>query len=465
MAKILIVEDSDPQRFLLASLLKKQTQHECVEAVNGQEALQLIKADKAQAIELVLLDLEMPEMDGREALPKIKELRADLPVIVLTATEDIREVVEMMKLGAADFLTKPPDIALLKQALARALTVNALRHEVQRIVRSEQNRTGFIDIVGYDGDLKSCVKLASHAAKSDITVMMTGESGVGKEVFARAIHGESARAGNPFIAVNCGALPRDLVESILFGHKKGAFTGAVADSLGKFREAEGGTLFLDEVAELPLEAQVKLLRALQQREIEPVGEGRAVPVNIRIIAATNRNPTHEVKRGRLREDLFYRLNVFPISIPPLRQRTHDLEKLCQHFMRHYALLENRPVTGMEKEALQWIRQHSWPGNVRELENKIYRAVLLCEGEKIGLRHLLFDEELAPVQVQNEETGEGYRQGTIRLFDVDGVFKPLVRMEWDVMQAALQAHGGNVIKAAEALQISKSTLYKRLAEKK
>lgn len=464
MSKILIVEDSDPQRYLLASLLKKQTSHECVEAINGHEALRLIKADKNCAIDLVLLDLEMPEMDGREALPKIKELRPDLPVIVLTATEDIRDVVDVMKLGANDFLTKPPDIALLKQVLARALAVNELRHEVQRIAREEQNRAGFIDIVGHDGDLASCIKLAAHAAKSDITVMMTGESGVGKEVFARAIHGESARAGNPFVAVNCGALPRELVESILFGHKKGAFTGAVNDTLGKFREAEGGTLFLDEVAELPLEAQVKLLRVLQQREIEPVGEGKAVPVNIRIIAATNRNPAQEVKRGRLREDLFYRLNVFPIIIPPLRKRMHDLARLCQHFIRHYALLENKPVTGLDKEALAWVQQHSWPGNVRELENKIYRAVLLCEGEKIALRHLLWDNEEAFVPVANADENER-RNGAVQLYDIEGAAKPLAQIEWEAMQAALNAHEGNVIKAAEALHISKSTLYKRLAEKK
>lgn len=462
MAKILVVEDSETQRFLIAKLLSLRLGHTCVEATNGAEALAFIKGDKDGSLAAVVLDLEMPEMDGREALPKIRALRPDLPVIVLTATQSVEDVVAVMKLGAADFLIKPPDVVLLRNALEKVLAVQELRGEVARLSRTAEGRTLFTDIIGHDGDLALPIKLARRAAASDITVMMTGESGVGKEVFARAIHGESARKGKPFVAVNCGALPRDLVESILFGHKKGAFTGAVADALGKFREAEGGTLFLDEVGELPLDAQVKLLRALQQREVEPVGGGKPVPVTIRVIAATNRDPAQEVKRGRFREDLFYRLNVFPIHLPPLRQRPHDVVPLAIFFARHYAVLENRVLHGISAAAKKWIQQHQWPGNVRELENKIYRAVLLAEGEVIETGHL--ENAAGGDEIPHEEVSQKSEAPLVAVCDSDGTVKSMERIEHEAMRAALQLKQGNVVAAAQALHISKSTFYKKMKGK-
>lgn len=458
---ILIVEDSASQRYLLAKLLTFRLGYEVLEAENGVDALQKIADDKEQKIAAVLLDLEMPEMDGREALPKIHALRPTLPVIVLTATESITDVVDVMKLGAADFLIKPPDIDLVKASLAKAIKIQTLELEVDRLTRERDGKHAFTDIIGYDGDLKKVTKLARRAAASDISILMSGESGVGKEVFARAIHSESARKNKPFVAVNCGALPRELVESILFGHKKGAFTGAIADAMGKFREAEGGTLFLDEVGELPLDAQVKLLRVLQQREVEPVGGGKPVPVNIRIIAASNRSMAQEVKRGQFREDLYYRLNAFPIHIPPLRDRKHDIFDLALFFLHHYALTEKRTMYGFEKKAEQWLHAHTWPGNVRELENKIYRAVLLCEGSEVTLEHLLYDEMQPAHDVQKSPVNAAE---TIMLHNVSGGFKTMDMIEREAIRAAIAVHDNNIRAAADALQIGVSTIYRKLSDK-
>lgn len=459
--RILVVEDSETQRYLLAKLLGFRLGYDVVEAENGLIALQKLAGDKTGSISAVLLDLEMPEMDGRAALPKIHALRPELPIIILTATEDINDVVDVMKLGATDFLIKPPDADLLKSVLDKAIKIQTLRHEVERLTREQKGKRAFTDIIGHAGDLKTAIKLARKAAASDISVLISGESGVGKEVFARAIHTESARAQKPFVAVNCGALPRELVESILFGHKKGAFTGATSDEIGKFREAEGGTLFLDEIGELPLDAQVKLLRTLQQREVERVGGGKPIPVNIRVIAASNRSITQEVKRGHFREDLYYRLNAFPIHIPALRERRHDMNELCEFFLRHYAMVEQRDIDGFDAPAKQWLLHHSWPGNVRELENKIYRAVLLCEGRIIHLEHIVMDEMQS---VTAQALSDAPRTGAIQLVDVNGAIKSMAAIEHEAIRAVLDMHNQNIRATADALHIGASTIYRKLEHK-
>lgn len=464
MPTILIVDDSESQRYMLAKLLSRQWSYDCVEAAHGQEALQRLHEDKRGAIAAVLLDLEMPVMDGRQALAHILKLRPELPVIMLTATEAVSDVVAVMKLGAADFLAKPPDISLLRTTLEKHLAVRSMRDALERLRRDDEKRTLFSDLVGHEGGLKTTVKLARRAAASDITVMMTGESGTGKEVFARAIHGESARAGKPFVAVNCGALPKDLIESILFGHKKGAFTGAVADALGKFREADGGTLFLDEVAELPHDAQVKLLRAIQQREVEPVGSAKTVPVNIRIIAATNRNPAAEVKRNNFREDLFYRLNVFPIHLPALRERPKDIIALSNHFLQYYALLEKKTISGMTSDARQWLSSHAWAGNVRELENRIYRAVLLCEEDQVTRDNLVGDQEM-PLPSAEDQADLSSPSFILHMCEADGTFKSMKQLEREAMHAALSFCNNSILKAAQTLGISKSTFYKKMGTQK
>ena len=275
------------------------------------------------------------------------------------------------------------------------------------------------------------------------------------------------------MAVNCGAIPKDLIESTLFGHRKGAFTGAIADAMGKFREADGGTLFLDEVGELPLEAQVKLLRALQQREVEPVGEGKSIPVNVRVVAATNRHPLEEVRKGHFREDLYYRLNVYPIHLPPLRERRQDIMPLCQHFLSYYAALEGKDISGLSEDAMIWMTTHAWYGNVRELENTMYRAVLLCDVGRLMLEHVLAGVPVTaaspmPSRVGNVvvmptlEREQSASSVSIALFDHVGRFKTLEEIRQEVIAASLAFHHGNVVQAAKALDVGKSTLYRTLS---
>lgn len=453
MQTILIAEDEPVQRTLLRNLLERKLHYACLEAGNGAEALYQLKQDTHHRIAAVLLDLEMPQMDGRTTLPKLLEVRPGLPVLVLTASDRVQDAVEMMRLGAVEFLTKPADPERLRVSLENTLKISHLSGEVARLERTNDNRTAFADIIGHDKTLATAIKLARKAARSDITTLITGETGTGKEVFARAIHGESARTGRPFVAVNCGAIPRELVESTLFGHKKGAFTGAIADAPGKFREADGGTLFLDEVGELSPDAQVKLLRALQQREVEPVGEARAIPVNVRVIAATHRGLTHEVGNGAFREDLYYRLNVFPIHLPPLRERRDDIVELAEYFLSHYAALEKRGSMKLSKEAAGWLERHRWPGNVRELENRLYRAVLMSDGNLVGVE--AFDAPAWNASSQEESAP------TLPFHRPDGSLLTLAEIEQAAFTAALTHTGGNITRAAEALGIGKSTLYRRL----
>jgi DNA-binding NtrC family response regulator len=474
MQKILVAEDDSTQRLILMKLLENRLGYASIEATNGAEAVYRIKKDEDKRIVAAILDLEMPEMDGREALMRIHELRPDLPVIILTASSDLNDVVEMMKRGAADFLLKPVQPDRLEISLLQALRLRDLQEEINILRIAVTPTRGFKQIVGHDGGLATAVKLASRAASSDITVLLTGESGSGKERFARAIHEESARSARPFIAVNCGAIPKDLIESTLFGHRKGAFTGAVADAMGKFREADGGTLFLDEVGELPLEAQVKLLRALQQREVEPVGESKPVPVNVRVIAATNRHPLDEVRKGHFREDLYYRLNVYPIHLPPLRERRQDIMPLCYFFMEHYAALEGKQIHVISEDAMIWMTSHGWYGNVRELENTMYRAVLLCDTDKLLLEHVLAGVPVSAASPMPSKVGEvlhspaqeslslGDTLGAIKLFDASGRFKTLEEIRQEVIAASLAYHQGNVVQAAKALDVGKSTLYRTLS---
>ncbi len=469
---ILVAEDDPTQRLILCKLLENRLGYRCIEAENGAEAVFRIKKDEQREIVAAILDLEMPEMDGRVALTKIQDVRPDLPVIILTASQDLDDVIDMMRKGAADFLVKPIQKDRLEISLLQALRFSHLQEELSILRTAVNTNTGFCHIVGHDGGLHTAVKLASRAANSDITVLLTGESGSGKERFARAIHEESGRCSAPFIAVNCGALPKDLVESTLFGHRKGAFTGAVADAMGKFREADGGTLFLDEVGELPLEAQVKLLRVLQQREVEPVGEGKSVSVNVRVVAATNRHPIEEVRKGRFREDLFYRLNVYPIHLPPLRERRQDVKPLCDYFLRHYATVENKQIEGISEDAMIWLTTHLWPGNVRELENTIYRAVLLCDDSRLRLEHVLAGMPIASGHDDGiAHVGDGVlvqqtaalSSGMLSLFDDKGRVKTMETIRLDVITACLTLFDGNVVKAAQALDVGKSTLYRVLSE--
>src|SRR5262250_657823 len=382
-ATILIADDDAVQRRLVENMVQK-CGYEAVVVESGDAAVELLTSPDAPVIDAVVLDLVMPGLDGMGVLAKIREAGLSVPVIVQTAHGGIDNVISAMRAGAADFVVKPVGLERLQVSLRNALNASALKGELQRIRHSREGRLTFSDIITRSEAMTAVLRTAQKAAASQIPVLIEGESGVGKELFARAIHGSGERKAKPFVAVNCGAIPDNLVESILFGHEKGAFTGATERHTGKFVEASGGTLFLDEVGELPPAAQVKLLRAIQEGEVEPVGARKPVRVDVRIISATNRNLITEVKTGRFREDLFYRLHVFPIAVPPLRERAEDIPELVRHFLARFAAEEGKRIARINAEALAVLVGYRWPGNVRQLENAMFRAVVLAEGDEIGL---------------------------------------------------------------------------------
>src|SRR5438445_2318196 len=382
-ASILIADDDAVARRLVENMVQK-CGYETIVVDSGDAAIALLTAPDAKAVDAMVLDLVMPGLDGMGVLAKIREAALTIPVIVQTAHGGIDNVVSAMRAGAQDFVVKPAGIERLQVSLRNALNASALKGELQRIRHSREGRLTFADIITRSESMTGVVHIAQKAAASTIPVLIEGESGVGKELFARAIHGSSERKSKPFVAVNCGAIPDNLVESILFGHEKGAFTGATERHMGKFVEASGGTLFLDEVGELPLAAQVKLLRALQEGSVEAVGGRKPVKVDVRIISATNRKLLDRVKSGHFREDLFYRLHVLPLTIPPLRMRREDIPHLLRHFLARFCAEENRQVSGISGEAMAHLSQLEWPGNIRQLENAVYRAVVMSESDQLGL---------------------------------------------------------------------------------
>src|SRR5476649_230574 len=349
MAQTILVVDDDPvQRRLLEAAITRSGMN-VVTAPGGGPALELLNGPKGEQFALMLLDLVMPDMGGIEVLAKLRPSNPDLPVIVLTAKGGIDSAVEAMRAGANDFLVKPASPERIAISIRNQLKIGTLSGEVTRLKKKTDNRLSFEDLVATSAEMKQVFRLGQRAAQSDIPVLIEGESGAGKELIARAIQGTSARAGKPFVTVNCGAIPDNLVESILFGHEKGSFTGASDKHLGKFQEADGGTLFLDEIGELRLDMQVKLLRALQEGEVDPVGSKRPVKVDARIVAATNRDLGQMAREGSFREDLYYRLNVFPIMVPSLRGRAGDVAPLAQHFIARFAAEENNLVAGPTAE--------------------------------------------------------------------------------------------------------------------
>src|SRR6266567_4420021 len=370
-ARILIVDDDPVQRRLLDNMVRKFG-HEPAIAESGEQAAAMLAS--GERFDCVVLDLVMPDLDGLGVLARMREAGSTVPVIVQTAHGGIDNVVTAMRAGAADFVVKPVGAERLAVSLRNALAASALEGELARLKRSRSGTLTFKDIVTRSPRMHAVLRTAEKAAASAIPVLIEGQSGVGKELIARAIHGSGERRAKPFVAVNCGAIPDNLVESMLFGHAKGAFTGATDKHTGKFVEASGGTLFLDEIGELPPAAQVKLLRALQEGQVDPVGARKSVKVDVRLISATNRNLIADVTNGRFREDLYYRLAVFPITVPPLRERTEDISELVRHFLVRFAAEEGKRIRAVTAEALAVLNAHPWPGNVRQLENAVFRAV-------------------------------------------------------------------------------------------
>jgi len=482
MARVLIVDD-DPVQLRLTAEVARRAGFTPVTAGGGDEALSLLRSDPGFGA--MILDLVMPDRDGMAVLDSLQRENIAVPVIVQTAHSSLETVVSAMRNGAVDFFVKPVAPERLIVSLRNVMKLG----ELETIVRTDRSRrAGTLtlgDIVTRSPAMDRVLTLAQKAAKSPIPVLIEGETGTGKELIARVIQGMGDRASKPFVTVNCGAIPAHLVESTLFGHKKGAFTGAIADHAGKFTEAHGGTLFLDEIGELPLDTQVKLLRALQEGEIEPVGGSRVERVNVRVISATNRRLLNLAQTGEFREDLYYRLNVFPVYLPPLRERREDIEPLAAHFVTRFAAEAGKRIAGLSASALELLRGYDWPGNIRQLENVLYRAIVLSDGgylevadfPQIVAQARGREESLklttslplpsAPVHIdavrplrEKVETREAVPD---RFLDAKGDVRPLETLERELIEFALKLHGGRMSKVARALGIGRSTLYRKLRD--
>src|SRR5438552_8108196 len=484
-ATILIADDDAVQRRLVENMVQK-CGYEPLVVDSGDAAVALLTAPDAQAIDAVVLDLVMPGLDGMGVLARLREAGLNIRVIVQTADGGVDNVVSAMRAGAQDFVVKPVGMERLQVSLRNALNTSALKGELQRIRHSREGRLTFADIVTRSETMAAVLRTAQKAASSSIPVLVEGESGVGKELFARAIHGSSERKSKPFVAVNCGAIPDNLVESILFGHEKGAFTGATERHMGKFVEASGGTLFLDEVSELPLNAQVKLLRALQEGAVEAVGGRKPVKVDVRIVSATNRKLLDRVKAGHFREDLFYRLHVLPLTIPPLRARREDIPHLLRHFLARFGAEENRTIARISGEAMAHLSHLEWPGNIRQLENAVYRAVVMSDGDQLGVTDfpviatppataadphsepLMISSALhptAPALISGSEIPIAplSTNSTLAMLNGTGEVRPLEEMEHEIIRFAISHYRGQMSEVARRLKIGRSTLYRKLDE--
>jgi two-component system response regulator AtoC len=447
--RLLIVDDEDGVRSSLSLLLDEEG-YEVETAENAEAALAHVKRGQ---FDLVLCDVRMPGRDGLALLPDLLDLQPEAPVLMMSAYGAADRALQAIRLGACDYIAKPFEPQELVVLLRKTEERERLRRENRRLQLELGKRHDLKSLVAVSPEMQEVIGLIDRAAEFKTTILITGESGVGKEMVARAIHDRSSRASGPFVAVNCGAIPENLMEAELFGHARGAFTGAEQSRLGLFREADGGTLFLDEIGELPPALQVKLLRVLQEEEVRPVGESRSVRVDVRIVNATARDLQTEVETGRFRQDLFYRLNVFRIHVPPLRERPEDIPPLSHELLNSLARQTGKRVQHVEPDALEALCAYPWPGNVRELENTLERAVILAIGDRITLDLLPFRD--TPAQAERLETGG-------RLEDLS-IKRGTRELENRLIRLALERTGGNRTRAAEILEISPRALQYKLKE--
>ncbi len=447
--RLLIVEDKDSMLRLLERIFSET--YEVATAADGLRALLVLGE---QPFDVVLTDIKMPGADGFEVLRTVKRRWPDTEVVMITAHGSVPAAVEAIREGAYDYVQKPFDPDDVALVVGRAAERRRLREQAKRLTREAQDRFGFGRLVGRSRAMQETYALLEQAAGLDITVLLTGESGTGKELAARAIHYEGARKERRFVPVNCGALPADLVESELFGHARGSFTGAERAKPGLFEEADGGTIFLDEIGDLPLPVQVKLNRALQEREIRRVGENSAIKIDVRVIAATHRDLKVEVREGRFREDLFYRLHVFPVRMPPLRERTEDLPMLASHFLERAARTFRRDIEGFEPDALRLLAGYAWPGNVRELENVIERAVAVTTGPRVAADAL-------PSELREGPRGPLPGELLARVPYREALELARDRASRDYLTALLQKFSGNVTRAAEHAGVERESLHRLL----
>lgn len=444
--RLLIVDDEESHRIMLRAVLQAEG-YQIFEAADGPEAIRAVEQD---SFDLILLDLRLQTMDGIEVLNEIRKVSPLVPVIIMTAFASIKTAVEALKAGASDYLTKPLDIDELKVIIEKALELYDLRTENIFLKERLGDRFDFSRLIGRSPKMQELFNTLSLVAPTDATVLIQGESGTGKELVANAIHHNSLRKDQPFIKVSCAALPETLLESELFGHEKGAFTGAISRREGRFQIAHRGTIFLDEVGEMSSSTQIKLLRVLQEKEFEPLGSNRPIKVDVRVIAATNKNLEKEVKERCFREDLYYRLNVVPIILPPLRERREDIPLLASHFFSFYREKNRKELEGISGKAMDLLVRYNWPGNVRELENTMERAVIMARGEVIAPADL--PSPIQALSAEKEERGFIFPSGVT-----------LAQVERALILKTLEDTGGNRSRAAEILGINRRTLQNKLKE--
>jgi two-component system response regulator HydG len=444
--KVLVVDDDPAHRRMIEAVLSTEG-YEVHQADDGARA---IEAVKERFYDLVIMDVRMSKVGGIEALQKIKEISPGIPIIIMTAYASVGTAVDALKSGAFDYLTKPLDIEELKILVGKALRFHQLEQENIFLKERLNDRFDFSHIIGRSPAMKALFETMALVAPSEATVLIAGESGTGKELIANAIHQNSPRKEHPFIKVNCAALPETLLESELFGHEKGAFTGATARKQGRFQLAHQSSIFLDEIAEMAPTTQAKILRVLQEREFEPLGSTHTLKTDTRVIAASNKNLEEEIHRGRFREDLYYRINVVTLQVPPLRERREDIPLLADFFLKHYAEKNHRLIKGFTPRAMDLLMRHGWPGNVRELENVVERAVIMARGDMITPSE--FPDDLRQGDVDVQESGVDLTPG-----------RSLKDVEKEMILRTLEETGGNRTHAARILGISRRTLQLKLKE--
>ncbi len=446
VGKILVVDDEKGMRDLLKKILTKEG-YEVILAEDGEEGLSVIRET---AVDVVIADLDMPVINGVEMIKRAKEFDPNLIIIVITAYASIESAVETLKLGAYDYLIKPFEIDELKIVVKKAVDQLSLMAENVYLKKEIEEKIYFPGVIGNSEGMKLVMELIEAVAKTDSLVLIEGESGTGKELIARAIHHNSLRKDNPFIVLNCGALSEGILESELFGHERGSFSGAFTQRKGRFELAHKGTLFIDEIGELSLSAQTRLLRVLQEKEFERVGGNFPIKIDVRVIAATNKNLEREVKENRFREDLYYRLNVFKIHIPPLRERKDDISELTGFFITKFSKDMNKPVRFISPEALRILKTYSWPGNIRELQNVIERAVVLCK-----------DDTITPRELPENLYKEAEFKDQIELKPGENLDEAIERIEKNIILKSLKKAGYSQTKTAELLGIKRTTLRYKL----
>ena len=448
---VYIVDDEESVAKLLEIWVIQKWGYQARQFSEGESCLEAL--DDAS---IVLLDLMLPGIGGVETLKEIKRRQPDLPVIILSAQAKIDVAIETLKLGASDYFSKPVDFPRLEVAIKNALQMSELSREVLRLRESIGQKVHFENIIAQSGEMHDVFNLVNKVKDNDIPVVVLGESGTGKELVARAIHFNGRRKNGPFVVVNCASIPRDLLESELFGHEKGSFTGAVQRRIGKFEQAHGGTIFLDEIGELDLSLQAKLLRVIQQKQFERVGGNELIATDARLVSATNRDLRDDVKHKRFREDLYFRLSTFPIILPPLRHRKSDILLLSEHFLKEYSKELSKPNLRFSRRALNLLYEYPWPGNVRELENAVQRSVVMTDKEEITEREL-------PLSVQTFSLAATEHKSASPFATEEDTVIPFEKLKEDAIRKALKITEGNIVEAAQRLKIGRATLY-RLMEK-